>query len=418
MGLWLFILLTFSQLDTSICQTLRPGSDPMIIVGLYHQCLGDRNVTQSNICQAAVDFEFQYKRKNWKDFLQTRGYGKVGNLLTPDDIRYDTINFCTENEALRIAMNLKLNSTFFISNKTQHPPQWNKRSIHSWEFTSRIILVIVHAPEEISTFLQEIFLDDTFVVWFVGQDIEVPTAFQDYNIHSKTSTFSENADNLVYMINKHTRDTKKGFLNKEASPKLISFNEARDFAIIRIEDNSTFYRLEYEHFIEALYPHILRLKLCPRFYSLNVSDLQSLKTVLEHILKLDETHLSVLIGEPKITLEFIKHYAKRFSTLLNLGKLKFLHGLIVLDFKDHFGQNDGFYFKFPLLNLFTFSKEVFLHHFDTIIHQIRQNYPGLNLTPNREMTAYNCANVLHNFLLKMVQIIQFYKYPLNYFQYR
>ena len=149
-----------------------------------------------------------------------------------------------------------------------------------------------------------------------------------------------------------------------------------------------------------------------------MSDLESVQTVLENIIRLNESHLSLIIGEPKVTLEFLKHYVRQYTPLFYSWKLKFPQGLIVLDFKDHFGQDDGFQYNFPVLNLFSISKEVFLHHFDTIIHQIRQNFQGMNLTSNGLMTAYNCVNVVHNFLLKMVQIIKFSKYPLNLFQYR
>ena len=66
----------------------------MLIVGLYHQCPGDENVTQSSICQAAVDYAYQNKKLKWNVFLKDRKYDLVGDLLTMKDIDYQVINFC------------------------------------------------------------------------------------------------------------------------------------------------------------------------------------------------------------------------------------------------------------------------------------------------------------------------------------
>ena len=75
--LFVRVLIFIFSIKTSLCQTLRAGNDPMIIVGLYHRCSGDENVTQSNICQAAVDYAYQNSKSNWNKFLKKTKYDGI-----------------------------------------------------------------------------------------------------------------------------------------------------------------------------------------------------------------------------------------------------------------------------------------------------------------------------------------------------
>ena len=53
-------------------QILSPGKEPMIIVGLYHQCPGQENITSSNICQATVNYTYHHQKGNWEGFIKDK----------------------------------------------------------------------------------------------------------------------------------------------------------------------------------------------------------------------------------------------------------------------------------------------------------------------------------------------------------
>ena len=266
----LSLFLIIFRFEESLAKNLRPGGDPMVIVGLYHQCPGEENVTQSNICQAAVDYVYQYKKLSWKNYLKEKDFDQVGDLLTMDDVEYQVFNFCSITKAIQIAMSLKVNDSYFVSKKEQHIPQWNKRNVKFWQYTSRIILVIIHAPNEISKLLQEIFFGEDFVVRFVNTDVRIQVSLQQRNLHSDANIFDVNARNFLYYFNNQANrnidpESFAGYGNK-------NYNQYKDFIVIYLESNLTFYKLDYEHFYNIVQEYTPELGLCPKFYTIRLSN--------------------------------------------------------------------------------------------------------------------------------------------------
>ena len=193
MGIILFLQLLFLQ---TISSSLRPGNEPMIFVGLYHQCPGDESTKQqeTNICRNA--FHYAYNKKSDRHLQPSSN----GEFEIAKYIKVQDITFCGIKEVIQIAIDLKLNQSYLISSDgKQNPPKWNNNRIKNWRKTSRILLMLVHATRDVSKFLQEIFYNENFIVRFMNTDIASP--LQDRNLFSQNNTFTRDAQNLFSKLN-------------------------------------------------------------------------------------------------------------------------------------------------------------------------------------------------------------------------
>ena len=388
-------------------RTLSPGNDPMIIVGLHHQCPGDEHITQSNICQAAVDYAFENKKMKWDEFLKERKYDKIGDL-TMNNFELKQMTFCEHQEAIRIATEIKLNLTYSIFNKTQHPPQWNKKNIKHWQHASRIILLIVHAPLGISKVLQAMFAGSDFAVWLIGNQQSIISALQGLNLFTKDEAFSINARNFLYLINNQTSTTSNNL------HRPMSYNQAKDFIVIYLKTNSSSYQLHYDYFKQVLDESIQNLQLCPKVYNLDKSDSQNIQQLFQEVIPTNKSHVTLLvIGDPKHNWQFLRidtNYYKEYHAKTNSSYLKAKQSIFFLDMKDQSTFQEQFFIESNLVQPYTFSKQEFSPEtLNDVLHHIKHHNNRTKLNTAMRTIAYNCNNVFNNHLLKILQLIQIYK---------
>ena len=219
-------------------QRLSPGNEPMLLIGLYEQCeekVGD--FLRSNVCRKAIDCAYRDKQNHWDEYLKEREFDLVDGFLSMKDIEYRKIEFCGSDEALSIAIDLRLNSSYFVSNRTERVPVWNRRPISSWQFSSRIILLIIEAPRIISRLLAELFYSEDFVVVLADNETKLPKWLLDRNVKSNRNAFQMNARSLLDALN---------------PPSSGFYNKVKRFALIEIQSESIFYQLDFEYFKNIL----------------------------------------------------------------------------------------------------------------------------------------------------------------------
>jgi len=101
-------LFIFAKILSLTSQNFSPGGQPMLFYGIFQQCPTDQVVTNSKLCQSAVQHANRDKNKFWK-FILEKGKFKINNLMNENDFLYIHETFCSQDEAAQIAINLKLN---------------------------------------------------------------------------------------------------------------------------------------------------------------------------------------------------------------------------------------------------------------------------------------------------------------------
>ena len=255
-------------------QTLRPGGEPMLIVSLYHQCNENKNEScSSGLCQAAVNFAYQQKRLEWNKFLLERKFDRIDGILSMSDFEYRSINFCGFREVVSNTVDLKLSQSYFVSNKTQNPPKWNGKTIKSWQFSSRIVLVIIHAPQEVSKILQGILSGQDFVALIVDSGFRISESLNGKNVQAYANIFHENARRLF-----------------------VEVRMAKRLAVIFIDTGSPTYQLEFELFRGMLLNN-LPSNQCPKYFTMNIKDMNKTSNSIFKSLLEEEITVTVVIGK-------------------------------------------------------------------------------------------------------------------------
>jgi len=132
--------------------------------------------------------------------------------LDANDFEYQSYTFCNHDEAVEIAVNIKLNTSFTVSNKIQAHPKWNKKIVQNWSKSSRILFVVIYTPHKrISDFYRDVFLDEMFAVSFLNSNYMLSPSYLTKNILSATDFLRRNSERLLMHIDSATWDHEENY---------------------------------------------------------------------------------------------------------------------------------------------------------------------------------------------------------------
>jgi len=303
---WIHITLTvaFEYLifvSSKSTKQLRPGSEKMLFIGIFENCPTSKQheqqaLTDSMLCERAI-YEVDSSKNEFWDFAIERGEYDLENITSSADFEYQTHTFCTHQEATEIAINIKLNESFMVSNATKAQPKWNKKLVDNWSKSSRIVFVIIHSSrEEVSDFYREVFLGENFVVFILDNKYTLPLSYVGGNVHAATDSLKHNSEKLLYLIDSAT------WTNKENYHAKYPLNY---FGVIYIESDYVLYKLEFEYLYENyLMKHYRELQKCFFVYRLDMTN-ESIETLIHKLNADNDLHFLVFIGNPFDQVKFM-----------------------------------------------------------------------------------------------------------------
>ena len=184
----IFYILYFETIWVSpICNgenILSPGRKPMLFVGVYQESLAG-----SSYCQSAMRKSDEWKEEFWKSIIGK--FQHVDNLMNFDDFTYTERTFTDVDQLVDTIIDLKLNQSYFVDDKREHDPTWNRINIKSWNTTSRIMIVFLYADEQGSLVASKLLYGEDYVVFLLNQN-NMGSIIGDSNIHSTNDFLKTN----------------------------------------------------------------------------------------------------------------------------------------------------------------------------------------------------------------------------------
>ena len=183
-----------------ICQSLRPGNEPMLFIGIFHRCLGNSTqITEANICRETINHVNLNKKEIW-NLLMRKWDLRIDHLMTANDFQYLEFQFCDTIEAINIGIDVRLNGSYFVQNGAQNPPLWNKNKIHRWRYTSKILHILINAPKESSKALASMFYRENIPVTLLNEVADLPLYLRGSNLQTSSNNWKKAVKNIVTQL--------------------------------------------------------------------------------------------------------------------------------------------------------------------------------------------------------------------------
>ena len=338
----IILILLYYTIILISCQFLRPGGDPMLTIGIYHNCLSknhynnkklnninndinnnnvnnnnnintsntrnnhfknnnnnnnnnkeNENLSEANACQRTARIMMK-KQKNtiWNEISED--FKHANTVIKPDDVQYIEMEFCRMEEAVNIMLDLKLNQTFLINNKLQDKPMWNKQYITKWRSRSRILFIMIHAPIKYSRTLASLLYGGDTPAVLLNPNVQIPISLQDKNLVTN------------YELVRHGQESTLSTVFNERKIKY--------FAIVWLQDSeSLISRIEFELFNKEMTKVYHHLKLCFVLYKLKRNDLNNTRTFLRSVKKDKHLNYIVIFGNQSASINFLWMYRMEMS---------------------------------------------------------------------------------------------------------
>ena len=378
--------------------SLRPGGERMLFVSIsYHGYgidignNGNATTTDSALCEAAIERANRTKSKFWEFALSKGGY-RVKNITSSLDIQYINLRFDNHEEATQIAVELKLNRTYFVDNNSAQTtvPKWNDLPIKNWSRASKIMYVMINCPKEyIGVFKNNLFGED-YIVIYLNSKFEFEDTFTDGNLISSSNVLSENTRELLYHI-----DTSFSSDRKQRKRQVESFG----IISLASDEFISTYKLEFEFLKNYLLDNAKQLKKCFFTYTLNVTNNASLSDFYERLHQERSVRIFVIIGEPERQVQFYKYFYRQLS---------FLSSWIVYDLRST---------NFPYIKGSSFyafqengNKYSSAENFKKQILEVKNHF-GITekLDPGKLILMKMCSQAFEDQILRMIQIVHMYQ---------
>jgi len=391
-------------------QNLSPGGQPMLIVGIFQQCLNDHGVAESKLCQAAVQHANDKKREFWKLILEKAQY-KINNLMKPDDFLYIHKTFCSYDEGTRIYINLKLDHSYFVKNRTSIEPKWNRNKINNWETTSRITYVMLFVSNQMAFHFRNYFVDEKFIVAFLNQNYKIQSdlLMEKENLYTSSNVFDQNAKELLVNIDSRFRRNNSLYVFE----RTIEINY---FGVLYISSDSVIYQIEFEYFKKHLLEKYEMFQKCFFFYELNISDHTEVNNLLRRMDTDKALENMIVIGEPTHQTVFYNQYLTR-TRAKYLQMQKMLWVFFDLD-KNSFNFEVEFVRPQHVYS-FNYERKRFevVTLFNKLVTSLQTQF--LSKRPfflNETAVIKVCSQTFNDHMLRMMQIIHLYE-KFNHFKY-
>ena len=155
-----FLLITFSVSFRYLIEDL--GGQSLQIVGLFSNCHKNTNndtetESESFIFDKTAEYIFSgnYNRNEaWKTMFNS-GWADYNLNYT---FEYKSFKICTENDLLKILMDIHLDQEYFVNNKTQNPPIFNEYNVTDWQQQTKVLFIVSYLPTSMTKILAEITL--------------------------------------------------------------------------------------------------------------------------------------------------------------------------------------------------------------------------------------------------------------------
>lgn len=148
-----------------------------------------------------------------------------------DDFTYTERTFTDVDQLVDIIIDLKLNQSYFVDDKREHDPTWNRINIKS---NSRIMIVFLYADEQGSLVASKLLYGEDYVVFLLNQN-NMGSIIGDSNIHSTNDFLKTNANILM------------SYLQKKKGLKATSFG-VNYFLVVHIKGDNIIYKMEFDYF--------------------------------------------------------------------------------------------------------------------------------------------------------------------------
>ena len=388
---------------------LRPGGEKMLIIGIFEHCSPtleqNQTLTNSMMCQKVIDEANSNKNEFWK-FAVERGKYDMENIFDAHDFVYQKYNFCSLAEAIEIAVNIKLNESFLVTNITQSQPKWNKRIVQNWNRSSRIIFVMIYSSRnEISNFFRDVFLGENFVLFFLDESYVLSSFYLNNNVHTASDFLKTNSERLLYHIDSATWDYKENY---------HPINPLTYFGLIYIEGDSLLYKLEFEYLYKNyLLKFYKDLRKCFFIYKLNMTDEGSLEDLTNKFINGKYVNFIILIGNPKDQVEFLWKMQRE--------EIQSVQWVLYDVHYDYFRSNFQRMSALNLWRIASFDSDTLKFYIDSNNRDLVKSVVdelGMNgqLTAKQLLLAENCKNTFENQMLRIMQLISIYN-TVDHFQY-
>jgi len=390
-------LFIFAKILSLASQNFSPGGQPMLFYGIFQQCPIDQVVTNSKLCQSAVQHANRDKNKFWK-FILEKGKFKINNLMSENDFLYIHETFCSQDEAARIAINLKLNHSYFVKKSTNAEPKWNGKEIRNWNTTSRITYVMLFASTQFSTFFSEVFLGEKFIVTFLNEDFQLSSSFEDQNLYTSSKIFAMNTNTLMNNIDSEFNKGDKHYRR----------NQINYFGIIYIPSDSVILNIEFEMLNKKLLEKYKQFQKCFFVYKLNISDATEVNSLVDRI-ELDKKLKNlIVIGEPTNQTTLFRKYMKMFLARHdNTPTTSWI-------FYDLDKNSNFHYILYMPQYVFSFYNEdkkfTVTSHLHKLIAEIQTEFTTKRQYSTSDTALINsCNQAFGEHIIRMVQIIHLYE---------
>ena len=356
-------------------QSMRPGNEPMLFVGLFQNCISTdhrphTSDTNAGICKVAMEKAYQNKQQYWSHVLHISKFDLKGTI-NPDDMTFQSYTFCTHSEAVQLGVQLKLNQSFFVSNKMQETPRWNKQRLKDWQQISKIIHILVYASEEVSHFLEQFLFNEDYVVSFLNMDFDVTSSLDGHNLASYSNVLQINAEELLH--------------------KLVNSN-VNNFGIIHLKDeaSTTIYNVAFEQFYnKVLLRKYHELKLCHTLYEIDSSNGTGLQDLVAEISQNIQLKIFIVIGDPQSQNKLFRLYAENYTQQTQRTWISY-------DF-DH--KTKWFYFKYWNLYSYYLPSLRYVGWSSPL--------PEMNLNLTQTFLAKYCYDSYQTEVSRIISIIEF-----------
>ena len=374
----------------------------MLFIGIFESCTQssqNETISDSMLCQKVIQKTNLNKHEFWR-FAAQRGNYDIKDLLDANDFTYQSYTFCSHEEAVEIAVNIKLNQTYLVSNSTQKEPKWNKKSVKDWSRSSRIVLVMIHVARiETSDTYRDLFLGENFVVFFLDNGYSLSSSYQMTNLHAATDFLKVNSERLLFHIDSAVWDHKGNYEARNPVPY---------FGLIYIESDSLLYKLEFQYLYEKYLTKFYKeLGKCFFIYKLNMTSVESLENLTN---KLSTDHYMtfiIAIGDPFDQVKLLLHLESK--KLLN-RKQWILYDVYYEYFSSVFKSMTASLRWF----VFSFDYHTLRYYIDSKHNDLVASL-GIDLGMNNEFTAdkflvaENCKHTFEDQLIRMMVLVNSFK---------
>ena len=221
-----------NRLPTTTSYSLKPGGEPMIILGVFQSCENNETCSSPR-CQQTLEWTNKQREDFW-NYILKKGRHNVKNVISIEDFEYRNLTFCTSEQAFNLVLDVLFNEKYFVSNSLQTKPQWNGLKIRKWQKTSKIVSMLIYVEDvEISRLLSQLLNGQDFPVTFMSEG-STYTVVRGNNVVTAYDFIRRNTDRLLNRL---------GYGKRLKTVKFIN-----NVAIIFIQTDYFNYREEFEDF--------------------------------------------------------------------------------------------------------------------------------------------------------------------------